>query len=334
MLHILLLVLKIIGILLAVVLGLLLLVICVVLFVPVCYGAQIQFPDRMDGQEPDETCDTKGKFYKDISAKGKVSWLFGLIQVTFSLEDGKTSYSFRIAWKQMGDNKSNDSPVQKRKKQPKDGKTSSKQEARVEDTELVTPARSNETVEQKPVSDQKKVEEGPSVSKVNSKEFENNREKTCEKNGKKQKSLSVSKRLQKIKCTFERFCDKIKQIEDKKEKLSMFLKDGTHRKAFQKLKKEVLHLWKRLAPKRISGKVVFGFEDPSLTGKTLAWISVIYPWIGDHTDIQPNFERAVFAGELDIRGKLYVVHPTMTALRLLLCKAIRSSYHDVKAFNL
>ena len=85
MLHILFLILKIIGIILAVILGLILLVICIVLFVPICYKADLHGSGNA----------------RELTVHAKVSWLFGLIKAVFALENGKTDLSVRIAWKKL-----------------------------------------------------------------------------------------------------------------------------------------------------------------------------------------------------------------------------------------
>ena len=149
------------------------------------------------------------------------------------------------------------------------------------------------------------------------------------KDAKKKIRISASKIEQiteKIKCTGHKFCDKINEITEKKDKISDFLTDETHKNAFfLKLKNEAFHLLKKLKPKKIQGEITFGFEDPSLTGRLLAWISMIYPWIGEHTDITPDFEHRTLSGDLSIRGRLYVITPVVTAIRLILSKAVRRS---------
>ena len=64
MLHILFLILKVIGIILAVILGLILMVICIVLFVPICYKADLHGSGNA----------------RELTVHAKVSWLFGLIK--------------------------------------------------------------------------------------------------------------------------------------------------------------------------------------------------------------------------------------------------------------
>ena len=86
MLHILLLILKIIGIILAVILGILVLLVGILLFVPIRYEAAA----RCEGSR-----DT-------LRAKGKATWLFHLIRAEGYYRNGKAGWRLRIAWKKYG----------------------------------------------------------------------------------------------------------------------------------------------------------------------------------------------------------------------------------------
>ena len=79
MLHILLFILKIIGILLLSILGLILLILVLVLLVPVRYRAGLQM-----------------RTIADYSADGKVSWLFGLICLTGGYDGEQVKLDIRI----------------------------------------------------------------------------------------------------------------------------------------------------------------------------------------------------------------------------------------------
>jgi hypothetical protein len=76
MLHILLLILKILGIMLISTLGITILIICLVLFVPAVYYVDV--------------------FNKDVRLEAK--WLFRMMSTYFVYKDGKSDWNFRIAW--------------------------------------------------------------------------------------------------------------------------------------------------------------------------------------------------------------------------------------------
>lgn len=319
MLHILFLILKIIGIILAVILGLILLVICIVLFVPICYKADLHGSGNA----------------RELTVHAKVSWLFGLIKAVFALENGKPDLSVRIAWKKFGDSepvedkaedRAEEKPKPEKKAVMQENQTIQKKEKQDDTTNRIT----DKAVENQPEKTEK-------IEKPAKTHQEGAEKKQRKKKDRKEDSDSASKIEQiteKIKCTYHKFCDKINEITEKKDKISDFLTDETHKNAFLKLKNEAFHLLKKLKPKKIQGEITFGFEDPSLTGRLLAWISMIYPWIGEHTDITPDFEHRTLSGDLSIRGRLYVITPVVTAIRLILSKAVRRSFKDIRNFKL
>ena len=319
MLHILFLILKIIGIILVVILGLILLVICIVLFVPICYKADLHGSGNA----------------RELTVHAKVSWLFGLIKAVFALENGKTDLSVRIAWKKFGDSDPVEDKAEDRiEEKPKPEKKSVMQEKQVIQGEEKQDDTTNRITD-KAVEDQtEKAEKSEQTAKTRPESTEKKQRKKKDRKEDSDSASKIEQITEKIKCTYHKFCDKINEITEKKDKMSDFLTDETHKNAFLKLKNEAFHLLKKLKPKKIQGEITFGFEDPSLTGRLLAWISMIYPWIGEHTDITPDFEHRTLSGDLSIRGRLYVITPVVTAIRLILSKAVRRSFKDIRNFKL
>lgn len=319
MLHILFLILKIIGIILAVILGLILLVICIVLFVPICYKADLHGSGNA----------------RELTVHAKVSWLFGLIKAVFALENGKTDLSVRIAWKKFGDSDPVEDKAEDRiEEKPKPEKKAVMQEKQVIQGEEKQDDTTNRITD-KAVEDQtEKAEKSEQSAKTRPESTEKKQRKKKDRKEDSDSASKIEQITEKIKCTYHKFCDKINEITEKKDKISDFLTDETHKNAFLKLKNEAFHLLKKLKPKKIQGEITFGFEDPSLTGRLLAWISMIYPWIGEHTDITPDFEHRTLSGDLSIRGRLYVITPVVTAIRLILSKAVRRSFKDIRNFKL
>lgn len=319
MLHILFLILKIIGIILAVILGLILLVICIVLFVPICYKEDLHGSGNA----------------RELTVHAKVSWLFGLIKAVFALENGKTDLSVRIAWKKFGDSDPVEDKAEDRvEEKPKPEKKAVMHEKQVIQGEEKQDDTTNRITD-KAVEDQtEKAEKSEQSAKTRPESTEKKQRKKKDRKEDSDSASKIEQITEKIKCTYHKFCDKINEITEKKDKISDFLTDETHKNAFLKLKNEAFHLLKKLKPKKIQGEITFGFEDPSLTGRLLAWISMIYPWIGEHTDITPDFEHRTLSGDLSIRGRLYVITPVVTAIRLILSKAVRRSFKDIRNFKL
>ena len=58
------------------------------------------------------------------------------------------------------------------------------------------------------------------------------------------------------------------------------------REALLHAKKEVLYFLKKAAPKKVTGTVRFGFDDPALTGETLGILGMIYALHFDYSGIR------------------------------------------------
>ena len=86
MLHILILILKIIGIIIAVILGILLLLIAIFLFAPVHYEVQ----GRCDGD------------LGSLKGKVQITWLLSLIRADILYKNGKMKWRLRLAWIKRG----------------------------------------------------------------------------------------------------------------------------------------------------------------------------------------------------------------------------------------
>lgn len=316
MLHILFLILKIIGIILAVILGILVLLICIVFFVPICY----QGSGKCDGT------------LESLCGILKVSWLFNLLQVNVKYDNGKLKYSIRIAWKTITGGKTNEKTKKK-----------IEQEANIEQTppEPVPDQKSQKMVEEseeKLESAEQKVKERSSISEE-IKETDSTVEKKISIIAKIKNKISGIKEkvlnfCNKIKCTIKNIYDKLKMLLEKKDKVIQFIQDKNHINAFLKLKKEVFKLLKRLRPKEYVIKAKYGFKDPSLTGKVLAGLSIMFPFAEDHLDIVPCFDSEVLQGRIMIKGRIYIIHFVCMAWNLIWCKYIRILYKDVRNFKL
>lgn len=138
----------------------------------------------------------------------------------------------------------------------------------------------------------------------------------------------------KVKDSIGNIGEKIEALKGKKDKIMDFLTDETHKKAFVKAKDELWRLLRKLRPKKVAARVRYGFEDPSLTGRILAGISVLYPFLGDDVRVYPDFERKVLDGELEITGKIKVSYFVWLLWKLVWCKDVRMTYRHIRNFKL
>lgn len=339
MLHILLVILKIIGIIFAVILGLILLLLAILLCVPVRYYAEGSVP----------------KDIKKSTARGHVTWLLHLIRVDIAFEDQKLIWKIRIAWKTLKNeeerkqtDEKEDGRNETRKKQKDIQQKTQKETQKVEGTPKFAKVEEEHAPKEELLESHEKVKENAKdrmeKRKEKSAESETNiREKHTEKSAEPEQPHKTG-RFEKIKCTISNFCAKIKHtvshaeetiedLTDKKDRIVKELEDPVHQKAFSKVKKELWKLCMRWKPKVLKGKIHFGFEDPYHTGQALAFLSVIYPFIGGCLFVDPDFEQRILEGSVKIKGRFCMMPLVCLLWNLVWCKEIRRTYHDIRNFK-
>ena len=300
MLHIIGVILKILGIILAVLLGIIVLLVCIVLFVPVRYEVRAEFPGTLE----------------ETMANIRFSWLLHLITGEAGYNEKAFYWKIRALWfKLSNEEKSAEHVVAEKKdeiKQTVDVDTISEKPKK--EAEKI-PVRENKIKEEKePV----KMRSIPKKEKVSFFQKIKNRIKAV---------------WEKITYIFYEICDKIKHITDIKEQAADFLTEETHTKAFQKVKKESKRLIWCLRPKNVKMNLHYGFDDPYRTGQMLAVLSMIYPFVGDNMNVQPDFEHQIFEGNLYIKGKLRAYHLIFFGIRLVLDDNVRRTFIDGKNFK-
>ena len=331
MLHILLVILKIIGIILAVLLGIIIVLLGVLLLVPVRYEVSA----KCDG-----TLDT-------LKARAKITWLLHLVRADVFLKGKLLKWKVRVAWIKKSNAIVSDVKRKEVKKNEKVEEKDSPVQTHKEDSE-VSDERSEETMEvcegrrtnhpketDRKEQTEKTVKESENEKKKGRKE-KVRKEKSEKKKEKKKKNVgeTLSGFVEKIKKVIQSLIGKVKDLLQKKEKVTDFLTDKAHVNAFKKSKKELFVLLKKLKPKKINIKVRYGFEDPCTTGQVLAGLSMLYPFLGDTTEVIPDFENQILKGTVYLKGRIRLCHFAVLAWRLFWCKDVRTSYKDIRNFKL
>lgn len=294
MLHIILLILKILGLAVLAILALILLLTAAVIFSPLVYRADASADGRADS----------------LKAEIRFHWLLRLVSGKIHYEEGKFSWHLRALWKQF-DSEMTEADSKKAEHNP---------------------VREDTSVPKAPVS-QVKEDKGPEKETAVP---ETGKNRTFRHTKKKKKKFyeKFIRFWEKIKYTFYKICDTIRSLREKKEKLAAFVDSEIHRNAFSRAIKELKRLLCSLCPDRASVQVEFGFSDPSVTGYVLAAVSMIYPVIGEYSEICPDFEKKVLKGSARIEGKVRALCGAVLVWNLLFDKNIRTTYRDIKNFRL
>ena len=112
--------------------------------------------------------------------------------------------------------------------------------------------------------------------------------------------------IKKLRFSFEKFCDKLKEIKDKKEGFQNFINDEANRATFSLLLKQGKRLLKHVLPRKIKGRIAFGFDDPYTTGQVLTYVSPFLGWYHKHLSLEPYFDQSVLEGNVNFKGKIRI----------------------------
>lgn len=334
MVSIILFIIKIIGILLAVILGVILLTVFSVLFIPVSYSGNGEIHNTIDS----------------MTLKAKVHWLFGIVRFDFQFSSMKHDWNGYFLKFQLNKTKKNKTKKTKDNSKGRSNEKSKKKNKSVSTTNY----KNNEKIENvitetnfgiKENCDQEKAEVKSKKKKENNKPAElqrkeinqdisadNKFKKRKEKKNKKSEKNKEKKKF-KIMHTISKICDTIKLFVAKKENLLNLYYMEVHQYAIKKIKLQCIYLFKHLKPKRLEINASVGFEDPSMTGKFLALLGVLFPFYGDTCNITPDFYNQIYDGTIIIKGKLRIFHFVRVFIRLVRDKYIRKTYRNLKEYK-
>ena len=269
MVHILLLILKAIGILILVLLGLVLAVVCLVLFVPVCYEAGGSWKDKPAG-------------------KGKISWLFGAVSLSAGYDGDESGLTAGVRlfgqklW-EMGEEKET----------PKAPWPLDEETLRGTDAETKEP------------KDRKKPEEKETALwEENQQPRPEPEDKRHTEHKKKDVFGRIKVFLEKLKFSFQSFCDKLKNMQNIAEEKKAWLEDEENQASLKLLWKQTGRFLRHVCPRGGKGSVTFGFEEPYLTGQALSAAALIYPFFEGNLEICPVFDETVFEAEGSFKGRI------------------------------
>lgn len=315
MLHIIIFILKIIGILLLVILGLILLLVSSVLFVPITYKVRAE---RKDGV---------------IQVRAVAGWMFRLLSVHYRLHTSQEPMQLlqgRIlgipVWK----------PLEPKKEKPKKAERKSKEKQSkpkqmgAKQLEQKAEVKSSDKAKERLKKD---LTPGTAVASVPQPEPEVSRQEQPQDKQAQTKPPRQSI-LKKLLYAIRRIYGKITAIgrglfslvvkllhmpEKASETigtLTDFWNLEENVKARESIWRELKFLWKHSRPRKADLTLHFGFEDPSWTGQCMGVLSILNVWYPGRIFLKPEFEQEIFEGTLYIKGHMMLAVPLLSIFRL------------------
>ena len=149
--------------------------------------------------------------------------------------------------------------------------------------------------------------------KDTSKEIQSYQEEPEEKQNPIEKGIEA---LEKGSDAIESLCETIQEAEDLYDKLHG---EALIRKAIKLLEKLLRHI----LPRKISGYMKFGFDDPALTGYATGFAATLYPVYGTNFTIEPDFYEVCFKADCEGSGRIQLMYLLYLVIWLLIDKDVR-----------
>ena len=315
MLHIIIFILKIIGILLLVILGLILLLVSSVLFVPITYKVRAE---RKDGV---------------IQVRAVAGWMFRLLSVHYRLHTSQEPMQLlqgRIlgipVWKPLEPKKEKPKKAEKKSKE----KQSKPKQMEAKQLEQKAEVKSSDKAKERLKKD---LTPGTAVATIPQPEPEvSSQEQPKDKQA--QTKPPRQSILKKLLYAIRRIYGKITAIgrglfslvvkllhmpEKASETigtLTDFWNLEENVKARESIWRELKFLWKHSRPRKADLTLHFGFEDPSWTGQCMGVLSILNVWYPGRIFLKPEFEQEIFEGTLYIKGHMMLAVPLLSIFRL------------------
>ena len=325
MLQILFMILKILGILLLVILGVILSVLLLVLFVPLRYQVDVTLDGKPKGQV-------------------LVSWLLHLVTVRVSY-DGSVKALVKVLWLKLF-NKTvwPEEESQSLEESEEGDATLLSVESDEPDCEIKiehkTQMHKNQTV--KNVSSEKTYRSEQTIKTEHTKtltDLENAKDTdVCVQNSKVELIVDkvvvfVQTIIKKVFDIYAQLCDKLDAGQEKIDLIRTFLADQENRNTIQLLWKQVKSLICHILPRKIRGRVRFGFDDPATTGQILTYVSPFYGLYAKTLKLEPVFDEKVVDGELHIKGHIRIAMLLWVVIRVFLNKNFRKLLKKLMAMG-
>lgn len=360
--HIVWLILKIIGIILAIILGVVIALILTVLLVPIRY--------RINGSKQESIEKEK----EELKFQVLLSWLLRVILVKMEFQE-ELSYSIKIFGftikknqakeeqgfsnkKQTTEKKQRNKETKKREKKEKNKQDNLRVEYKKEEQEKQKQIQ--ETLEQEKLEQKILKQESIQTSKETKREQESNNQTIQETQevikeetrklieSKEKKKRSIIKKIKKFISNIFGLFDKIKRtirkigvnrkktknnihrLLEKGKKILSFLREEQNKVGFGVLWNIAKLFLKHIKPTKLKLELQLGTGDPCSTGQVLGLLGVLYGCYGEGVQINPNFEHAILQGTIMVKGRIRLGSLLIIGIKLLLNKEIRTLWKTVQ----
>lgn len=130
--------------------------------------------------------------------------------------------------------------------------------------------------------------------------------------------------------TIQNICDKIKKIADRIGYYLDVITSDEGRRTIALVKRELGNLLRHICPTSLSGQLRIGTDDPASTGQIAAIAGMLYPLYGNNVNITPVFDGKCFEGSLLLKGRIRVITLIRIGWRVYFNKDMKKFLHMLK----
>lgn len=323
MLHIILLILKIIGIIIAVILGLAVALLLIVLFVPVRYVIDAGCHD------------------KKLKAHVKVTWIMHIFRGVISYDE-ELFYSIKALWFNIyssdAESKKEKRPKKNTENNTKEKNTKNKHIDAIEDkADNAVSKDKKDSVDEAGLEEADCIQKKLSLEKSHDEVKESDEKSTIdiEENGKLHTLVNKIKNVYyKIKAFIRRAIDTVKAALNKSQAAADTIKhkyteirnkvtDPENIELVRFLWTQIKAVMNIIKPAKYNINIRYGFEDSATTGWVAVRLAVLYGLMGMDVSIIPDFDNSIFEGDIYMKGRFNLYSFLIIGVRLYRNKSFR-----------
>lgn len=321
MLHIILLILKIIGIIIAVILGLAVALLLIVLFVPVRYVIDAGCHD------------------KKLKAHVKVTWIMHIFRGVISYDE-ELFYSIKALWFNIyssdAESKKEKCPKKNTENNTKEKNTKNKHIDAIEDkADNAVSKDKKDSVDEAGLEEADCIQKKLSLEKSHDEVKESDEKSTIEENGKLHTLVNKIKNVYyKIKAFIRRAIDTVKAALNKSQAAADTIKhkyteirnkvtDPENIELVRFLWTQIKAVMNIIKPVKYNVNIRYGFEDSATTGWVAVRLAVLYGLMGMDVSIIPDFDNSIFEGDIYMKGRFNLYSFLIIGVRLYRNKSFR-----------
>lgn len=141
-------------------------------------------------------------------------------------------------------------------------------------------------------------------------------------------------KIEKIKYTIRSICDKIKEIWENISYYIELLQEESTKELFADVSLSVGKLLRCIRPRRIRAEILFGTGSPDTTGYVYGLYCMLAAFVRQgKVCVTPDFENAVFRGEMEISGHVTLWVLLVNGVKLALDKRLKRFVRKLRKTN-